>query len=567
MTSGIHKTIHQIHSRMDLEELLPIIEDALKDHCSASAFTILILNDQSGELEPFFSTLPDDSTGAEGLAVLSQELRPFLDSQSCGLFRSAHPWKDIPPPAAAAALEFKESRYGLLVIHTRDRLADGGPELEALAVLSRECGSEIIKLQLYGAVDAEARLAMSKINAINSTAELLKNLDLHVLLTKLMDVALNIVNAQVGSIMLKRDNRLQTEVEFGLTNDVMHAIKTGDGDRFVDTVLAAGDPLLISDMTERDDIDMSGLNVSIQSMIVIPLVTKTARLGLINIVNTDGEFDQSDYDILITISSLSAAAVENAVLQEQQIESERLKEQMQIAQSIQMSLLPHDNPTVPGLDIAGWSIPCDETGGDYYDYIMLDEHRLAVVLGDASGHGLGAALTMLNVRASLRGLLFESFDLDRVFYSANNRVESDTDDQRFMTAFCGIFDLQKKELQYCSAGHEGPIWFREGQPEPAQLDSTGPPLGVISEVDFELTPPYPLQAGDILLMGTDGTWEAQNSSNQLFGKERLIQLVQENSQLCAEELGDMIRKQLQAFLDKPANDDMTLIVIKVTSRE
>lgn len=557
-------SLDRMHSALSMADMHVALRDALRDDCGGAAYSIFYLDEERGELHLSYASEDALLNGEAPWPGTEADLLAWFRERRLGPVQGNGDWPADLRPMGSAPLRFQDHDFGLLLLHGPATLPADGDAALAFAAISRAAAIELVRLQLYDAANGEAQAASAKISAINSTSDLLKNLDLETLLNKLMDLSLGIMNAQVGSIMLLRDDGLESEVEYGLRHEIMAAIKTADGGSFIEQVFAGGEPVLIHDMGAREDLDLSALDVNLQSLISIPLVTKTSTLGLINIVNTESEFNSADFEILTTVSNLAASAVENAILQAQALDSARMKEQLQIARSIQTALLPRSAPEVLGFEIAGWSIACDETGGDYFDYVQLDDDRMAVVVGDASGHGLGAALMMLIARSSLRTLLQNNSDLAEVFHSLNNRVEADSEDDKFMTLFCGVVNLKARTFSYSSAGHEGPMWFSPSRDFIEELPSTGMPLGVIADVPFDITEEHALQVGDVLVMATDGVWEAMNDKSEEYGKERLIKLIQANITAGARELLDKVHADVMDFISSThQRDDITLVIGKV----
>ncbi len=247
-------------------------------------------------------------------------------------------------------------------------------------------------------------------------------------------------------------------------------------------------------------------------------------------------------------------------------EREKMKQSLELAGAIQRSLLPKDAPSLKHFDIAAQCLYCDETGGDYYDFIdMIDvgQGKTGVVLGDVSGHGIGAALLMTAVRSSLRtNIRHHGTDLTTLFHHVNRDLVRDTGEDKFVTLFCGILDDEDCSLTWASGGHDSAIWRHAETGAIEELANTGMLMGIFEEALFEQTGPLELGRGDVVVIGTDGIWEARDASGSFFGKERLYEILHETHGT-AREICDTIVAAVSAFCGSgPREDDITVVVLR-----
>jgi sigma-B regulation protein RsbU (phosphoserine phosphatase) len=246
---------------------------------------------------------------------------------------------------------------------------------------------------------------------------------------------------------------------------------------------------------------------------------------------------------------------------------QRMKQSLGLAAAIQQSLLPEQTPALEHFEVAGRCVYCDETGGDYYDFIPFDEEgrrRLGLVVGDVSGHGIGPALMM----AATRGMLHVEAphcvrDLGELLRRLNKQLAADAKEGTFVTLLCGLLDDRTRSLVWASAGHEPALWRHARTGLIEELPNTGLPLGVLDDATYEQAGPVVLEPGDILVMGTDGICEARNSRDQFFGTERLRDLMEKSAGLTASQICDLIIDEVAQFVSPAARtDDVTLIVVK-----
>ncbi len=250
----------------------------------------------------------------------------------------------------------------------------------------------------------------------------------------------------------------------------------------------------------------------------------------------------------------------------------RLRESLELAQEVQRNLLPAKPPTLPGLDVSGINLSCDETGGDYFDYFPLAREEgtvLVAVIGDVTGHGVPSALLMATARALLRASRPGCASPGGVpcaaarVTEANRLLADDVGDSgRFMTLFWTEIDPRTGEVRWVRAGHD-PAWIIDpGGEAPRELVGEGLPLGIMPDYAYrEYTDR--LDPGRILLMGTDGIWEARDASGDMYGKERFLAVVRRHAGESAAGIRDAVLADLSAFkAGLSMEDDVTLVVVK-----
>jgi len=248
-------------------------------------------------------------------------------------------------------------------------------------------------------------------------------------------------------------------------------------------------------------------------------------------------------------------------------ERERLQQSLDLAKEVQQNLLPNKDPEIEGLDIAGTSIYCEETGGDYYDYLLTAENgqkKICVVVGDVADHGIPSALLMTTARAFLRQRTSRSGELDQVVADVNRQLTRDVEDSgRFMTLFICEIDRSNQVIHWVNAGHDpAMIYDREGG-QFKELTGNALPLGVSESAAYQKSDKQ-IIPGQIIIMGTDGIWEAQNPQGEMFGKERFKDIIRENAGQPAKDIIQAVIKAVDRFchpLEKA--DDVTLVVTKI----
>ena len=238
---------------------------------------------------------------------------------------------------------------------------------------------------------------------------------------------------------------------------------------------------------------------------------------------------------------------------------------LKLAEEVQRNLLPSASPQVPGLDIAGTSIYCDETGGDYYDYIELPNGRLGVVVADASGHGIDAALHMTTARAFLlfaaRNFQGPALMLDEVNqYLTRDSVST----SRFMSMFFLEVDLHKRNLRWVRAGHEPAMVYHPEADDFSELSGDGMAMGVLTDYTFKEYTAGELKSNSVVVITTDGIHESRNEAGEMFGMDRLRRAIKDHAAEEAQRIQTAIIDAVREFRGSaPQEDDITLVVIKV----
>ena len=260
---------------------------------------------------------------------------------------------------------------------------------------------------------------------------------------------------------------------------------------------------------------------------------------------------------------LGVYAIYRDITERKRAEEARIKarEEARMAKNIQLNFLPKNNPDIINYDIAGKNIPALNVGGDYYDFISLDQRRLAIGLGDVSGKGLPASLVMANLQATIRGQALLNATAKECLESSNKLLFHNTDRQTFVSLFYGILNTEDNTLLYCNAGQNIPLIFSAAK-KPVPIKTHGLALGIKENVVYNMEK-VNINSGDILLIYSDGISEAMNEKMEEFGEERLLAIVEKNRKNSAVSLIDNILDAVNLhFGTSPQNDDMTIIILK-----
>ncbi|MBW2095965.1 MAG: PP2C family protein-serine/threonine phosphatase, partial [Deltaproteobacteria bacterium] len=276
-------------------------------------------------------------------------------------------------------------------------------------------------------------------------------------------------------------------------------------------------------------------------------------------------FNREDVELLHTLANQGAVAIENARLFQENLEKQRMEEELNIARDLQMSMLPATCPEVAGLDIAAFSVPAREVGGDFYDFIEMGEEKVGVIVGDVTGKSVSGALVMAAARSVFRMLSEQALSIGEIMNLANRRTKKDIKSGMFVALLYAVVDGKKRTVHLSSAGQTQPI-HRDAKTGKARLVETEGdtfPLGILEETEYEETL-LELEPGDAVIFYTDGIVEAMNEKEELFGFERLLEVVNSGRTLSADALLKTILDRVKEFVGSAAqHDDLTVIVVCV----
>lgn len=274
------------------------------------------------------------------------------------------------------------------------------------------------------------------------------------------------------------------------------------------------------------------------------------------------EYSQENLDFIESLGNLAILALENARLFNEEIEKKRLQSELNLAYEIQTNLFPREIPEHQDYELVGFSIPSRHIGGDYYDFIQIEDSKILVAIADISGKGIPAALLMSNLQASLRTLAPMKLDLKQLLKRLNKVIYDNTTADKFVTFFCGILDLNKHTFEYVNAGHNPPFYYNKSGIK-KELTEGGIILGIFEDYDNYSIGHLDLLPGDGVFLFTDGITEARNEKDEEYSENNLKKIVLNFSNSSAKKLKNMVIEDLKRFQGNAAqSDDVTLAIIK-----
>ena len=397
------------------------------------------------------------------------------------------------------------------------------------------------------------------------TRRLASPYDLNAMLSAVVDAARKVLHAERGSVFLydATSNELVLKVATGLAPIRVPADR-GIVGQCAQTRRLINVPDCYADPRFNPDVDRkSGYHT--RCMLSLPLISHEDELiGVLQILNRhDGSFDKHDERVASALAAQCAVALHRVQMIETRILTEKLDREIAVAREIQLSALPKEMPEVSGYDGAGLFRPTDQTGGDLFDFVRLPDGRLFLLLGDATGHGIGPALSATQVRAMIRVGLRLGAGLDEVYTHVNNQLVDDLPADRFVTAFLGLLDTATHRVSF-HAGGQGPLLHYRAAT--ASIDWHGPstfPMGALPQTRLEQARSLVLEPGDVLGLISDGIYEYENPAGEQLGEERVAAVVRAHHERPMKELVAELLARAREFGGTAAQaDDITIVLIR-----
>jgi phosphoserine phosphatase len=409
----------------------------------------------------------------------------------------------------------------------------------------------------------QQRLSNEDLEAIlGVTSRLAAPFDLPTMLAEVVDAAKQVLKADRGSVWLydAPSNELVLQVGTGLD-----AVRIPAGTGIVGACAYSRAPINVPDCYADPRFDQGmdrATGYRTRCMLTLPLVDhRDALVGVMQVLNkAGGTFDREDEDLATALAAQCAVALQRARLTDALIESERMRQELEMAREVQMSTLPATMPVVSGYDVYGFSRPAEQTGGDTFD-LMATGRGLAVVLGDATGHGIAPALSVTQMQAMLRMAFRLGADLPTAFRNVNDQLAATLPEDRFITAFIGLLDATTHRLEFHSGG-QGPIVHLAADGTCTAHRPTSFPLGAMPLRALRPAVTIDLAAGDVVLLITDGVYEYQDDTGVCYGVARAEAIARSHGSRPMRELAARILADVEAFArGAPQLDDVTMVLV------
>jgi Serine phosphatase RsbU, regulator of sigma subunit len=400
------------------------------------------------------------------------------------------------------------------------------------------------------------------------TKTISRSLDLDEVLTLVMDTLDSLLHYDAAGIYLiehdetghnpyifKSKTFRGYQISFEL---VEPRLRMGEG--FIGYVAQTGEPIISPDVSK--DPRYFHARQPTRSEMVAPIISNNEVIGVFDLESDRlNAYTEDDLALLQMLASQVAIIIEKVKLHEQLVQKKRLEAQLEVARQVQLELLPDHDPKLEGFDISAYIFPTDEVSGDYYDWVKIFDDQIGIIVADAVGKGIPAALLMAFLRASLRSSVQIGYAPHIAMAKVSNLLWDSVEDHQFITAIYGILDDTNKTFVFSNAGHNPPLLVKaNGEYRFVQYGDL--PLGMFREMRYHQHF-LRLERGDILVLYTDGITEAVNENNEEYGRERLARRVAEGTHLSAKELIDFIHQGVVDFSSsQKLDDDGTLFIVK-----
>jgi len=397
------------------------------------------------------------------------------------------------------------------------------------------------------------------------TRKLAAPFDLDTMLTEVVNASREVLNAERGTVFLYDDASDELVVRVGTDlNHIRIPANKGIVGESAQTRRLINVPDCYADDRFNRAIDKQ-TGYKSRCMLTIPLIGyEESLIGVLQILNkNNGVFDEEDEYVGQALAAQAAVVIHRAKLTEAIIASERLDREISVARDVQIGTLPKGMPVIAGYDFGGAFVPTDQTGGDLYDFVPMGNDRLFLLMGDATGHGIGPALSATQVRAMLRVALRLGSGLDEAFVHINDQLCDDLPDDRFVTGFFGVLDGRKDTVSFHSGG-QGPIMhFHAATGEFDWHPATTFPLGYMPQTNLAAPLTATMMPGDVFGLISDGIYEYENESGEQFGQQRVAEIVASNRNSTAQQLVNDMLQAVRGHGGKAIQaDDITIVVAK-----
>lgn len=408
--------------------------------------------------------------------------------------------------------------------------------------------------------------------AIKSLSEAMTSiLDPALVLRTLASAVVREMVLENGLLLLPKPGAHEVAVAEGIDPRTMPVQALPEADPLVRLVADKKDPVLRHDVAlnpayEQDRPALERSLDALSAELVLPMLYKGELKGILSLGRKKSGklFTPEDFDLLKTMLSQSAIALENARLFRENLEKGRMEEELKIAHDIQMGMLPERPPQIQGLELAARTVSAREVGGDFYDFMELGSERLGLLIADVSGKGVSAGLLMAGARSTYRVLLGDDPPVSEVMNVANQRLHRDIRKGMFIALLYAVFDSGARRLTLSNAGQTQPVLCVPGA-APRHIDTEGDsfPLGIVPDCVYEQTS-IDLPAGSAVVFYTDGAVEAMNAAQEMYGFERFLESVDAHRELSAPALLDKLFEDIARFVGgTEQHDDITLIVARI----
>ena len=390
--------------------------------------------------------------------------------------------------------------------------------------------------------------------------------DIDAILSVVMDMAVGLVNGEVGMILLEENSQLVSRISWGVSESFVRSLVYEDETDLVTYCFDNQKTAILNNLHLKCE-----QSIRVDSVICAPIKTSEKCYGVIVIINRQDStgFKKEDIEILQMLINFVAVAIDNSNLLKEKLIKQKIEQEIAMARQVQKTILPENIDCIAGVEIGAEYVPAKDVGGDFYDVIRTNNEQFVVVLGDVSNKGIPAALVMSAASGIIKSVLDSEPDVEMSLLAekVNNILAKGIikDRETFVTLFFARFDLKAKELSYCNAGHLPGLFATPDSKEIIKLSKGGTLIGQFPETKYNMGK-VQLLTGSRLFLFTDGLTESVDSNMNLFGMDRTEELFKKELKLEPQQFCRKVKNRIDEYSigsEIEYMDDFTLLQIKV----
>jgi len=389
---------------------------------------------------------------------------------------------------------------------------------------------------------------------------------MNAVLSVTMDMAIRLVDGEVGALMTEESGELQTQVSWGVGDQFVKSLMYEDELDLPTYCFQKRETIILTDLEVKSD-----EGITLDTVMATPIQTRDKCLGVAIIINkaNGGNYTPEDKEALEMLLNFVAVAVENSRLIKDKLRQQKIDQEMAIARQVQETILPATVEIVKGAQVGAVYFPAREVGGDFYDIVPVDDNRYYVIIGDVSNKGVPAALVMSACSGIISSILEQEPQIavselaGRVNQLMVDHVIKDR--EMFVTLFFSCFDMEARKLTYCNGGHMPGLFWSDELQKIIELAEGGPIVGQFGDMVFK-EGEQRIASGDRLFLYTDGLTEAMDADGNLFGRERAEQVLSAEIGLNPKEFCLRVKEWVDRFAQGAAedtHDDFTIVQVRV----
>ncbi|MFZ1683171.1 MAG: GAF domain-containing SpoIIE family protein phosphatase [Candidatus Zixiibacteriota bacterium] len=385
-------------------------------------------------------------------------------------------------------------------------------------------------------------------------------------LSVVTDMAIRLIDGEVGLMMISENGELHMKISWGVSEEFVRTLMYADDQDLATYCFTHQEAVILSDLGIKSD---EGL--SIDSVIAMPIRTSRQCLGVLIVFNKvqGGNYTEDDREVLEMLMNFAAVALDNSILIKDKLDRQKIEQEMAIAKQVQETILPKDTIHINGVEVGAIYFPARDVSGDFWDIVRLDDSRFMVIIGDVSNKGVPAALVMSASSGIIKSLISgdPTISVSALATRLNELLAREIIKERemFVTLFFCKFDLTKKEVTFCNAGHLPGLFWDETEQTVESLNVGGPIVGQFETAVFK-EGSRTFGSGDRLFLFTDGLTEAMDAQGQLFGRERVEQVFTSEIDLNPKEFCLRVKDWVDRFskgAPEDSQDDFTILQVRM----